>query len=411
MNERDQPDATKAPPLSVRAQREAWKPYREATLGLLNYWYPVCFVADLADRRPKPVQIMGKRLLLRRVGERIFAIQDRCAHRRVTLSHRERAGVGKIECHTSDTVTCWYHGFTYSFVTGRLVSNISWPSCPLVGELMIPTFPVREAQGLVYVWMGEDAPGPLENDVAPGFLDEDLVIAGRMRVVPANWRWGVENGFDSTHVYLHRDSILFEESKTFIPLAIVPKNLTGVGANFVIGPGPTGIWEDLTTAYDPVFSADVGEPGPGQVRLAVNPRVAEGFVPSVPKISVWLPGMLGVENFPVAGLTVYESYVPIDERSHCYFQLLGKRCATAAQADAFREEVRTRWEPYMMDGFNGDDIIAREAMEEAYTEGGGWLEETLTAQDLCIREWRNLVTRHARGFARRASEAKGGEGA
>jgi carbazole 1,9a-dioxygenase len=388
------------PRLSVRAQREIWKPYRDAALGLRNYWYPVCFAADLADGRPKPLQVMGERLLLRRVGERICALEDRCAHRRVSLSHRERVGAGRMECHTEDTITCWYHGFTYSFLSGKLVSNISWPTCPLVGELSIKTYEVRQAQGLVFVWMGDEEPGPLEHDVPPGFLDADLVIAGRVRVVPANWRWGVENGFDSTHVYLHRNSVLFNESRTFIPLALVPKNLSGAGANLITDGGRMGISEDLATAYDPVFAAEVGEPGGERVQLAVNPRTDEGFVPSVPEISIWLPGMLGVRNFPVAGLTVYEHYVPLDERSHYYFQLLGKRCATPREADDFREEVRSKWESFLMDGFNGDDVIAREAMEEAYTRGGGWLEETLTAQDLCIYEWRNLVSRHARGIAR-----------
>ena len=71
--------------------------------------------------------------------------------------------------------------------------------------------------------MGEEEPAPLENDLAPGFLDEQLVIAGRVRVVQANWRWGVENGFDSTHVYLHRNSVLFGEAKTFLPLALVAR--------------------------------------------------------------------------------------------------------------------------------------------------------------------------------------------
>jgi carbazole 1,9a-dioxygenase terminal dioxygenase component len=391
------------PQLSTRAQRELWTPYRAAELGLRNYWYPVCFATDLADKRPKPLQVLGERLLLRRVGAEIYAVEDRCAHRRVALSHRERVGAGPIECLTEDTVTCWYHGFTYSFRTGQLVTNISWPSCPLVGELSIKTYPVREAQGLVYVWIGDEEAGELENDLAPGFLDEHLAVAGRMRVVQANWRWGVENGFDSTHVFLHRNSILFGETKTFLPLALVPKNLTGTGANLIVDSHRAGIREDLATAYDPVFAAEVGSPGGEHVQLAVNPK--EGFAPAVPEISIWLPGMLSVRNFPIAGLTVFEHYVPIDERSHYYFQLLGKRCTSEHERTTFTAEVHTRWESILMDGFNGDDVIAREAMQDAYTRGGGWLEETLTAQDLCISEWRTLVCRHARGIAKRGEQA------
>lgn len=402
MKESDSPPSPPRKRLGIRQQRELWKPYREAVLGFRNYWYPICFERDLVGEEPKALQILGEKILLRRVDRKVRAIEDRCAHRRVTISHRFRKGVdAAIECYTKDTVTCWYHGFTYSFVTGKLVANVSWPTCPQIGKVRIKTYPVREVNGLVYVWIGDGEPGPFEHDVIPGFLDDDLVVEGRVQVVDANWRWGVENGFDSTHIYMHRNSILFEGSKTIIPLGLVPQDLTGEKANLVLGPGPIGMREDLAEAYEPMWAAEVGDPQTGQAHIEVDMNRGEGYMPIAPKLSVWLPCMAAVQPWPIPGIDVFEVYVPIDEKSHYYFQLLGKNCASEEEAEAFREQARTKWRHYVQDGFNCDDIVAREGLQEAYADGNGWLEETLTAQDLCIMEWRNLASKYHRGIQRR----------
>jgi carbazole 1,9a-dioxygenase terminal dioxygenase component len=66
----------------------------------------------------------------------------------------------------------------------------------------------------------------------------------------------------------------------------------------------------------------------------------------------------------------------------------------------FREEVSALWEDLALRGFNNDDIWAREALEDAYTEGEGWTKERLFKPDLCIVEWRKLASRCNRGIRR-----------
>jgi len=41
-------------------------------------------------------------------------------HRGVPLSR-------KPDCYTKDTITCWYHGYTYRFQTGELVNILAVP--------------------------------------------------------------------------------------------------------------------------------------------------------------------------------------------------------------------------------------------------------------------------------------------
>ena len=91
--------------------KESTRPYLEAEIGFRNHWYPALFADELGEE-PKPVTMLGEKILIRRIDGHLYAIEDRCAHRRVQLS-------AKLECYTKDTVTCWYHGFTYSFRDGK----------------------------------------------------------------------------------------------------------------------------------------------------------------------------------------------------------------------------------------------------------------------------------------------------
>ena len=51
-----------------------------------------------------------------------------------------------------------------------------------------------------------------------------------------------------------------------------------------------------------------------------------------------------------------------------------------------------------LQGFNDDDIWAREAMQKFYADETGWLREQLFEADGNILEWRKLASRHNRGI-------------
>src|SRR5204863_7405002 len=96
-------------------------------------------------------------------------------------------------------------------------------------------------------------------------------------------------------------------------------------------------------------------------------------------------------------------YVPIDERSHRYLVTWGKRVGSAAEATAFHAEIDTVWRDLVIDGFNNDDVLAREAMDRFYADEGGWERERLYRPDVIITEWRKLACAHHRGIQRRGS--------
>src|SRR5882757_36852 len=131
-------------------RRKPWQEYVDATLGFRNHWYPAFFSselgeADVSDEHGDEVKsfkvatLLGERILFRRIDGEIHAVQDWCLHRGVPFSTRP-------ECYTKDTITCWYHGFTYDVPSGDLKTILTDPESPLIGKMKLRSYPVVEAK-------------------------------------------------------------------------------------------------------------------------------------------------------------------------------------------------------------------------------------------------------------------------
>ncbi len=370
----------------VLKRTKQWRGYVEAKLGFRNHWYPAFFADEVKEGEPVKTKLLGENLLLNRVDGQVFAIKDRCLHRGVALSK-------KLECYTKDTITCWYHAWTYQWKDGLLCDIMTDPSSQMIGKHKLKTYQVEEAKGLVFIFMGDIDPPPLAHDVAPGFLDEDMVIRGIKTEVNSNWRMGVENGFDSTHVFIHKDSPMMPENKTVVPLGFSPNRgeekemVTVVKAE----DGPTGVFDNIGAHSRPILEGTIkGEPVVHSV-MGGDKRIAL-------QISIWLPGTLKVDPFPDPSLIQFEWYVPRDETSHWYFRTLGRRVKSATEEAAYDKEFNEHWKPLSLHGFNDDDIWAREAMQTFYEDDWGWVKEQLFEADSNIVAWRKLANEENRGI-------------
>ena len=107
-----------------------------------------------AEGQCRGQEMLGERILFKRIDGKVYAIEDRCAHRGVQLSMRP-------ECHTKNTISCWYHGFTYDLRDGRLVAIVTDPDSPLIGTISVKSYPIEERKGLVFVFIGDDKPHAL----------------------------------------------------------------------------------------------------------------------------------------------------------------------------------------------------------------------------------------------------------
>ena len=369
---------------NVRVGRE----YIAAKYGFRNHWYPVRLSKEVTEGEPVAVTLLGENILLNRIDGVVYAIKDRCVHRGVPLSK-------KIECYTKQTITCWYHGFTYRFSDGVLCDIAGTESSAVIGKRRLKTYPIREAKGLIFVFVGDDdiEIPPLSEDVPPSFLDDDMVIRAQWRTVEANWRIGAENGFDSTHIFIHKDSVLIEDADLALPLGLQPQGRHAFNT-ITESQGPKGVFDNFSPdTIIPVFKATIeGE------EVLNGAMGGKNMVPHT--ISMWLPCVLRVEPWPVPELSQFEWYVPINGKQHIYLQSLGKRCQNTDEELEFDHEFNERWVPKALNGFNDDDVWAREATEPFYADDTGWLKEQLFEPDGNIVQWRKMASAHARGIQR-----------
>ena len=172
-------------------------------LGLRNYWYPAIAKRKIPTRRPIKVRVMGEDLCFFK-GDRgqAAAIRDICPHRGASISEGT--------CHYKGTVSCSYHGWTFN-EQGKNVAVLSeGPESKICGlpGTEAKLYPTRDLKGIVFVWMGDQAPAPIEEDVPEEFFDPDAYILYNERVHwDTNWAISLENYFDAHFCYLHRDDI------------------------------------------------------------------------------------------------------------------------------------------------------------------------------------------------------------
>ncbi len=381
-----------------------YQPYKDAAWGFINHWYPALFTSELEEDQVEGVQICGIPIVLRRIDGKVYALKDQCVHRGVRLS-------AKPTCFTKDSISCWYHGFTFDLASGKLKTIVANPDDPLIGTTGLTTYPVEEVAGMIFVFVREDdfpledVP-PLAEDLpvrfpqnserfphplwpaAPSLLDDNAVALGMHRTGLTNWRIACENGFDNAHILVHKDNTIVHAMQWTLPLGILPTSDDCIEPVEDEG-GPKGIMQWLfTEKWEPVLKNETL----GLEVQGVNSRPY--------RTSVVLPGVLMVENWPEERVVQYEWYVPITDDTHEYWEVLVKVCDTEEEREAYQYRFDRVYKPLALHGFNDCDVYAREAMHDFYADGSGWDNEQLVVTDVSPITWRKVASRWNRGIAK-----------
>jgi nitrite reductase/ring-hydroxylating ferredoxin subunit len=157
-------------------------------------WYAVAWSDDVPQGRVVRREFAGEPIALYRgAGGRIFAVEDRCAHRQVPLSMGVVAG---------DRLRCGYHGWTYDGASGRLI-EIPYTECPR-GPVGVRPYPVRECDGVVFVFPGDPRQAGEPPSGLAHFTDRGYRTRRLDRSVACHYSFCHENLFDMNHQFLHR---------------------------------------------------------------------------------------------------------------------------------------------------------------------------------------------------------------
>lgn len=359
------PQASSVQPPAVSSRETSiWPRYDAAVLGFRNYWCPVMWSRKLGSK-PVSVTMLGDPLMFIREQGKPYALFDQCSHRGIPLS------VGRREFPGTCTWTCRYHGWTYDLKTGVLLAALTdGPDSPICGKVRVKTYPVQERAGLVWAYMGDGEPPPLEEDAADLLLHDDTVVVGRITVQKGNWRYAVENSFDAGHPnYLHRYGVIH----SFF------RRMPGWTRSTYITDGP---WLTSTRRPTDVFMA-AEYPGLGKW-----PRHRFwNVLRRKQKASVRLPGyvQLAYEGFTHAQ---YIWPVAVDKDHYRLFQFYVTR-ARGLEALRFKLTyyLYLKWAHHIQ--FNNQDTWMVRLMPETPPE-------RLFRPDRGITAWRKLCE-HARG--------------
>lgn len=171
-----------------------------------DYWYPVEWGANLPPGRAMEVVFWKRSIALYRdMDGNLHALANRCTHRQLKLS------LGSVE---GCNLVCTYHGWAYGG-DGRVVGipheRFGYP----MPNLRVPSFPVKERYGLIWLFPGD-----------PALADANKIPDIPELEGPAPWprvdldfTWNahhsmiLDNVSDFTHAHLHRKYRPFSDAK------------------------------------------------------------------------------------------------------------------------------------------------------------------------------------------------------
>jgi phenylpropionate dioxygenase-like ring-hydroxylating dioxygenase large terminal subunit len=180
--------------------------------ALRNAWYIAAWPEELGGDTLLGRTILGEQVLMFRDADGVaHAIGDRCPHRFAPL-HLGR--------HVGNAVQCGYHGLEFS-PDGRCSRN-PHGNGTLPQEASVPTYPLVERYGMVWIWMGSGAAddSSIPSDFAFAGDGKRAHIKGYLHV-KANYLLLVDNLMDLSHgLYLHAGVLATEEMREdFAPQA------------------------------------------------------------------------------------------------------------------------------------------------------------------------------------------------
>lgn len=354
-----------------------------------EYWLPALRSARLErDGKPERVRLLGEDFVAFRATDgRVGFIDEACPHRRASMALARNEDNG---------LRCIFHGWKVD-VEGRLVDT---PTEPAERREMFCAnaphnyYPVREAGGMVWVFLGKKdvvTPFPeFEFNNLP--LDQVEPLRGIMK---CNWLQALEAALDSAHVgFLHaRDGAQRGTSHTFKESLYMAVNKA---PRFEFDLQPYGFKEGALR--------DLPEEGLyARIRQVIFP-----FYSLIPR----LPGepRLALISVPIDDYNTVQWYVRYDPGAPLkadYFDLFGTDCGDPDYFNADMGSVENMWHQdrqAMKDGhWSGivgrvnayEDFVVQESMGALVDRSKEYLGASDVIITLARRQLLKAVREHA----------------
>lgn len=166
--------------------------------GLMNQWYPV-LPSWGVHSDPVGITRLAQNIVLWRDNDgQVNAVEDRCPHRGARLS---------LGWNLGDRLACWYHGIEVKG-DGVVATVPAMDSAPMVGKQCVRPYPVKEIEGAIFLYFGDEAhPEPCDLDLPEQLVGEDFSTFLCTGMWKCNYRYAIDNVMDPMHgAYLHAQS-------------------------------------------------------------------------------------------------------------------------------------------------------------------------------------------------------------
>lgn len=210
----------------------------QSEFNFFQHWYPLIPIEDLEPQKPKPITLLGKRLVIWKPSNsetyRVFL--DQCPHRLAPLSE------GRIEPKTGNLM-CSYHG--WEFNKNGICQRVPQAENPEIiaknqENFCVVSFPVRQQQELLWVWpdqktavIAENTPLPLSPQID---AEKGFVWSNYVRDLEYDWQTLIENVADPSHVPFSHHGVQGNREKARpIPLNIVKSTINLIEVNIERG--------------------------------------------------------------------------------------------------------------------------------------------------------------------------------
>jgi phenylpropionate dioxygenase-like ring-hydroxylating dioxygenase large terminal subunit len=174
---------------------------------LRNGWYAAIWSNDLKDVPVGRIFLNDKVVLFRNASGQVAALEDCCCHRAAPLSKGEVAG---------EYLMCGYHGLKFD-IHGACVEVPGQATVPRNAK--VKSYPVREKQGVVWIWMGDAAKADDSKVPDLYWLDDPKWTATPGYIyVKSNYQFLIDNLLDLTHVaHVHKKTIAGDPREATTP--------------------------------------------------------------------------------------------------------------------------------------------------------------------------------------------------
>lgn len=168
--------------------------------AIRHFWLPALASSELAEPGGDPlhVELMGESFVAFRDREgNIGLLDEHCCHRGASLT------VGRVE---KCGIRCIYHGWLFG-ADGTVMETPNVTERGPKGRFKTRAYPVREAGGMIWTYLGDPAKTPAFPDF-PWATAEEAMRLTAVTIIGCNYVQLIEGLFDSSHLTILHSTAL-----------------------------------------------------------------------------------------------------------------------------------------------------------------------------------------------------------